>query len=123
MECPPGLTPYETMAILRPDITEEQRLSLTQRYEEAIIASGGMGVEVFNRGMMPLAYNIKKKDMGGIANRYLDGIYFLFTYFAKPESIVGIQAKFRTDDDIIRSSTFKIKPVRPGTKSESLVES
>lgn len=114
MECPPGLAHYETMAVLRPDITEEQRLALTQRYEEAIIAGGGMGVEVFNRGMMPLAYNIRKKDMQGIANRYLDGIYFLFTYFAKPAALAKLQARFNTDDDVIRSSTFKIKPVRSG---------
>lgn len=31
---PPGLQRYETMAVLRPDLTEDQRLSLTQRYEE-----------------------------------------------------------------------------------------
>lgn len=31
---PQGLQKYETMAVLRPDITEDQRLALTQRYEE-----------------------------------------------------------------------------------------
>lgn len=31
---PPGLQRYETMTVLRPDITEDQRLVLTQRYEE-----------------------------------------------------------------------------------------
>lgn len=31
---PPGLQRYETMTVLRPDITEDQRLALTQRYEE-----------------------------------------------------------------------------------------
>lgn len=112
MECPPGLCRYETMAVLRPDITEEQRLVLTQRYEEAIIADGGMGVEVFNRGMMPLAYNIRRKDMGGISNRYLDGVYCLFTYCANPKTLTNLQMKFNTDDDVIRSSTFKIKPAR-----------
>eukprot|EP00250_Pteridium_aquilinum_P002220 c12410_g1_i1 orf=150-806(+) len=115
VECPPGLCRYETMAVLRPDITEEQRLELTQRYEEAIIAGGGMGVEVFNRGMMPLTYNIRRKDMGGINNRYLDGVYFLFTYCTKPKSLTSLEKKFKTDDDIIRSSTFKIKPPRPSS--------
>lgn len=33
-QCPPGLRQYETMAVLRPDMTEDERLSLTQRYEE-----------------------------------------------------------------------------------------
>lgn len=33
-ECPPGLRQYETMAVLRPDMSEEERLALTQKYEE-----------------------------------------------------------------------------------------
>lgn len=119
VECPPGLCRYETMAVLRPDITEEQRLELTQRYEEAIIAGGGMGVEIFNRGMVPLTYNIRRKDMAGVNNRYLDGVYFLFTYCTRPKSIYTLEAKFKADDDIIRSSTFKVKPPREKTRRSS----
>jgi len=105
--CPPGLRDYETMAVLRPDISEEERLALTQRYEEVIVAGGGMGVEVFNRGVIPLAYAIKKKNLSGKSNTYLDGIYILFTYFTKPESIPELERNLKTDDDVIRSSTFK----------------
>ncbi|KAJ6817980.1 putative 30S ribosomal protein S6 alpha, chloroplastic [Iris pallida] len=79
-QCPPGLRQYETMAVLRPDMTEDERLSLTQRYEELLVAGGGMYVEVFNRGVIPLAYAIKKKNKAGETNNYLDGIYLLFTY-------------------------------------------
>ncbi|KAJ6793455.1 putative 30S ribosomal protein S6 alpha, chloroplastic [Iris pallida] len=64
-QCPPGLRQYETMAVLRPDMTEDERLSLTQRYEELLVAGGGMYVEVFNRGVIPLAYAIKKKNKAG----------------------------------------------------------
>ena len=32
--CPPGLRQYETMVVLRPDMSEEERLALIQRYEE-----------------------------------------------------------------------------------------
>lgn len=106
---PPGLQRYETMTVLRPDITEDQRLALTQRYEEAIIAGGGLDVEMFNRGMQPLAYNIKTKNMAGLANRYLDGIYLLFTYVTKPESQMALQKRLNSDDDIIRSTTFRLK--------------
>ena len=34
--CPPGLRQYETMVVLRPDMSEEERLALIQRYEEVI---------------------------------------------------------------------------------------
>lgn len=33
-QCPPGLRKYETMAVLRPDMSEDARLVLTQKYEE-----------------------------------------------------------------------------------------
>ncbi|KAM0046272.1 putative ribosomal protein S6 [Helianthus debilis subsp. tardiflorus] len=108
-QCPPGLRPYETMAVLRPDMSEDERLSLTQRYEELLVAGGGMYVEVFNRGVIPLAYSIKKKNKAGETNTYLDGIYMLFTYFTKPESIEALERALTTDDDVIRSSTFIIR--------------
>ncbi|KAJ0975452.1 hypothetical protein J5N97_017417 [Dioscorea zingiberensis] len=108
-QCPPGLRQYETMAVLRPDMTEDERLTLTQRYEELLVAGGGMYVEVFNRGVIPLAYSIKKKNKAGESNTYLDGIYLLFTYFTKPESLSILESRLNTDDDVIRSSSFKIR--------------
>nr|5X8P_f Chain f, 30S ribosomal protein S6 alpha, chloroplastic [Spinacia oleracea]5X8R_f Chain f, 30S ribosomal protein S6 alpha, chloroplastic [Spinacia oleracea] len=108
-QCPPGLRQYETMAVLRPDMTEDERLTLTQKYEELLVAGGAMYVEVFNRGVIPLAYSIKRKNKAGETNNYLDGIYLLFTYFTKPESISPLEAALVTDDDVIRSSSFKIR--------------
>ncbi|MFS8029820.1 putative ribosomal protein S6 [Helianthus anomalus] len=168
-QCPPGLRQYETMAVLRPDMSEDERLSLTHKYEELVcsvtsdppveifklrhwscsansglvslvlinglvithsylllsvlqlfdefvvlllqllVAGGGMYVEVFNRGVIPLAYSIKKKNKAGETNTYLDGIYLLFTYFTKPESIEVLEATLKMDDDVIRSSTFKVR--------------
>ncbi|KAA8528213.1 hypothetical protein F0562_035536 [Nyssa sinensis] len=107
--CPPGLRQYETMAVLRPDMSEDERLALTQKYEELLVTGGGMYVEVFNRGVIPLAYSIKKKNKAGESNTYLDGIYLLFTYFTKPESLSVLEETLQADDDIIRSSTFKIR--------------
>eukprot|EP00258_Populus_trichocarpa_P000181 XP_002297965.3 30S ribosomal protein S6 alpha, chloroplastic [Populus trichocarpa] len=107
--CPPGLRQYETMAVLRPDMSEDERLALTQKYEELLVAGGGMYVEVFNRGVVPLAYSIKKKNKAGESNTYLDGIYLLFTYFTKPESIGILEQTLNTDDDVIRSSSFKVR--------------
>ncbi|XP_076885162.1 small ribosomal subunit protein bS6c-like [Bidens hawaiensis] len=108
-QCPPGLRQYESMVVLRPDMSEDERLALTQKYEELLVAGGGMYVEVFNRGVIPLAYSIKKKNKAGETNTYLDGIYLLFTYFTKPESMEVLEATLKMDDDVIRSSTFKIR--------------
>ncbi|KAK6263293.1 hypothetical protein QUC31_009109 [Theobroma cacao] len=111
-QCPPGLRQYETMMVLRPDMSEDERLALTQKYEELLVAGGGMYVEVFNRGVVPLAYSIKKKNKAGETNTYLDGIYLLFTYFMKPESMATLEVALNTDDDVIRSSSFKVRKRR-----------
>ncbi|KAK4260606.1 hypothetical protein QN277_003699 [Acacia crassicarpa] len=111
-QCPPGLRQYETMAVLRPDMSEDERLALTQKFEELLVAGGGMYVEVFNRGVIPLAYSIKKKNKAGETNTYLDGIYLLFTYFTKPESIQVLEDTLKTDDDVIRSMTFQVRKRR-----------
>ncbi|ONK67079.1 uncharacterized protein A4U43_C06F15460 [Asparagus officinalis] len=95
------------MAVLRPDMTRT-RLALTSA-RRLLVAGGGMYIEVFNRGVIPLSYSIKKKNKAGETNTYLDGIYLLFTYFTKPESIGVLEFRLNTDDDVIRSSTFKIR--------------
>lgn len=74
-----------------------------------LVAGGGMYVEVFNRGVIPLAYSIKKKNKAGETNTYLDGIYLLFTYFTKPESLEVLETALTMDDDVIRSSTFIVR--------------
>ncbi|GLJ30755.1 hypothetical protein SUGI_0609720 [Cryptomeria japonica] len=109
-KCPPGLRTYEMMLVLRPDISEEDRLALTQRYEEMIVAGGGIGVEVFNRGLIPLAYSIKKRvALTGELDTFLDGVYLLFTYFAKPETVLALETTIKKEDVVIRSSIFKIR--------------
>lgn len=111
--CPPGLRQYETMVVLRPDMSEEERLALIQRYEELLVAGGAMYVEVFNRGVIPLAYSIRKRNSRtGLPFTYYDGIYLLWTYFTKPESVDALQMKLNADDDVIRSTSFKVRKRR-----------
>lgn len=108
--CPPGLRQYETMVVLRPDMSEEERLAFIQRYEELLVAGGAMYVEVFNRGVIPLAYSIRKRNSRtGLPSTYYDGIYLLITYFTKPESMDALQLKLNADDDVIRSTSFKVR--------------
>ncbi|GJN22697.1 hypothetical protein PR202_gb10291 [Eleusine coracana subsp. coracana] len=108
--CPPGLRQYETMVVLRPDMSEEERLALIQRYEEMLVAGGAMYVEVFNRGVIPLAYSIRKRNSRtGLPSTYYDGIYLLVTYFTKPESLFALQQRLNADDDVIRSTSFKVR--------------
>ena len=62
-------------------------------------------MEFLNRGLLPLTYSIKKKDVGGFAKTYLDGIYMHVSYITKPESQFDLQKKLNSDDDVIRTIT------------------
>ncbi|KAG6421382.1 hypothetical protein SASPL_117933 [Salvia splendens] len=108
-ECPPGLRQYETMAILRPNISEDERLAFIDKYQQLLSAGGAMHVEFLNKGVRPLAYSIKKKNKAGETNIYLDSIQILVTFFTKPDSVSIIGETLQRDDDVIRSSTFKIR--------------
>ncbi|XP_038906485.1 30S ribosomal protein S6 alpha, chloroplastic [Benincasa hispida] len=108
-QCPPGLRKYETMVVLRPDMSEDERLAFTEKYEELLVAGGAMYVEVFHKGLIPLAYSIKKKNKAGETNTYLDGINLLFTYFTKPESMGILEATLQADDNVVRSMSFKVR--------------
>ncbi|KAH7444897.1 hypothetical protein KP509_02G096600 [Ceratopteris richardii] len=106
---PRGFRRYETTAVLRPDITEEERLEWTQRYDEALVASGAISVEFSNRGILPLTYSIKKKDMGGVTRTYLDGVYMNISYITKPQCQLDLQRKFNMDDDVVRTITMLLQ--------------
>uniref|UniRef100_M8CCH7 30S ribosomal protein S6 alpha, chloroplastic n=1 Tax=Aegilops tauschii TaxID=37682 RepID=M8CCH7_AEGTA len=81
--------------------------------ETLLVAGGAMYVEVFNRGVIPLAYSIRKRNSRtGLPFTYYDGIYLLWTYFTKPESVDALQMKLNADDDVIRSTSFKVRKRR-----------
>lgn len=67
-----------------------------------------MYVEVFNR-VIPLAYNIIKKNEVGETNTYVDGTYFCFTYLTKLESITPVETALTAQNDVIRFYSLKIK--------------
>lgn len=78
---------------------------------QLLVAGGAMYVEVFNRGVIPLAYSIRKRNSRtGLPSTYYDGIYLLVTYFTKPDSLSTLQQRLNADDDVIRSTSFKVRP-------------
>lgn len=90
-------------------MSENERLAFNQKYEELLVAGGGMYIEIFCRGLNPLNYMIMKRNKDGETNYYIDGIYMLISYYTKPESMNVLESRLRTDDDVIRFSSFKIR--------------
>jgi small subunit ribosomal protein S6 len=55
---------YETIVIIDPDLTDEQRPALLDRLRELIFGNGGLLVQNDEWGLKKLAYEIKKKPRG-----------------------------------------------------------
>ncbi len=92
---------YETMYILRPDLTDEQvQLEIT-KYQDLLKEQGGENIEVQNLGKRRLAYEI---------NKHREGYYVQMNYEGPGEQIVVMEKAMRYSDEVVRYLTIKQKP-------------
>eukprot|EP00889_Picochlorum_renovo_P005821 jgi/Picre1/32851/NNA_008180.t1 len=95
---------YETMVVLRPDMTDEQRDSELAKFEAFLRKSGATEIDVTIRGRQRLAYPIKS---------FVDGIYVLYTFNANPQVVAPVQKLLSTPTagaelNVLRHMTFRI---------------
>ncbi|MDK2918838.1 MAG: small subunit ribosomal protein [Candidatus Petromonas sp.] len=83
---------YETLFILKPELEEEQRNELIEKFK-SIIESDGEVENVKEWGIKKLAYEIKK---------YKEGYYVLINFKAGAELPKELERNFRISDDVIR---------------------
>nr|YP_010338031.1 ribosomal protein S6 [Erythrolobus coxiae]UNJ17616.1 ribosomal protein S6 [Erythrolobus coxiae] len=89
---------YETIYILKPDLSEENILNIINTYQNILMQKGGKNIFIQNRGRRHLAYPIK---------RYHDGIYIQMNYEGNGELIRLLQREMNFDENIIRIMTIK----------------
>lgn len=87
---------YETVCIIDPDVTEEQRGSLLGRIDEIIEQQNGLPVVTDEWGVRKLAYPIKKR---------LRGDYVRFEYCGQGTLVDEIERFFRIDDRALKYMT------------------
>lgn len=92
------LNSYETIYILKPDVTEDKNLALVNEYKSLIKANGGQNVFVQHRGRRHLSYNI---------THYYDGIYVQVNYEGNGLLVQILERSMRFNDSIIRYLTVK----------------
>jgi small subunit ribosomal protein S6 len=90
---------YETMYILRPDISDEAVDNTIGKYQGMIKEKGGEVLETQHRGKRRLSYEI---------NRYREGIYIQMNYQAPGEVIAPMERDMRLSEDIIRYLTLVV---------------
>lgn len=90
---------YEAMFILRPDLEEEKRNELIEKFK-SIIANDGE-VEEFNEwGLKKLAYEI---------NKLKEGYYVLANFKANTDLPKELERNFRISDDVIRYMVINLE--------------
>ena len=92
------LNTYETVYILKPDVTEDSNLSLVQQYKTLIKKHGGKDVFIQHRGRRHLSYNI---------SHYYDGIYVQMNFEGNGYLVNMLERSMKFNDKIIRYLTVK----------------
>lgn len=89
---------YETVYILKPEMSEDSVLNLVNKYQNLLIDSKAKNVFIQNRGRRHLAYPIK---------RYHDGIYVQMNYSANGKVVKDLEREIRFEESILRILTIK----------------
>ena len=95
-----NLVSYETIYLLKPDLTEDSLLKIVEQYQGVVVERGAKNIVIENRGRRHLKYPIK---------RVKDGVYIQMNYDANGEVINLIEKSMRINDSIIRYMTTVIE--------------
>ncbi len=92
------LNNYETIYILKPDVTEDKNLTLVHEYKALIKKHGGLNIFVQHRGRRHLSYNI---------THYYDGIYVQMNFEGNGKLVYLLEKSMKFNDHIVRYLTTK----------------
>src|ERR1017187_4555737 len=106
----PGRTrEYETIFILKPDVTNDAIGQANTKIRHVIEAGGGRLLKVENWGRRKLAYEVKKQ---------LKGIYVFFNYLGSAGLVEEVERNLHLTDTVIRYYSIKAaENVDPATKT------
>lgn len=95
-----NLNNYETIYILKPNITEDINLALVNKYKSLIKNNGGKNIVIQHRGRRHLSYNIMN---------YYDGIYVQMNYSGNGYLVDKLEKYMKLNDVIMRYITNRYK--------------
>ena len=103
---------YETMYILRPDLTEDLTQQAIAKYQSLLTEQGAYDLEIQLRGKRRLAYEI---------DNHRDGIYVQMNYQGPAAQIAVLEKAMRIDEQVIRYMTIKqdIQETKPESEETS----
>ncbi len=104
---------YDTMFIVKPTLTEEERSARVTFIQDVITKGGGEIAASGELGARELAYKIEKNDRG---------YYYTFYFKAPANSILELERIYRINEDIIRFIIVKYEKKKEIKEWEHLVQ-
>lgn len=92
------LNSYETIYVLKPDVTDTVNLSLVNYYKSLLKEKGARNIVVQHRGRRHLSYNI---------SHYYDGIYVQMNYHGNGKLVTFLEKSMGLNDNIMRYLTVQ----------------
>lgn len=92
-------TKYETLYLVRPDISPEDLLTIQNRVEQSVAANGGEIIKSEKWAERDLAYRI---------DNYTRGTYYIAVYASEPGAVTDIERYFNlSKNNVLRFITVK----------------
>jgi len=105
---------YETIYILRPDVTDADIGTVNQRVRTLIESGGGIPLKIDNWGKRKLAYEVRKQ---------LKGVYLFWSYLGTAGLVEEVERNLRLIDSVIRYYSVKINEnVDASTRTSELTD-
>lgn len=103
---------YETIFIADPDLQEDARKNLFDKFKNLLVQENGILVDFDDWGNRKLAYEIKKKPRGH---------YVCMTYGGNGALVTELERNFRLDDKIMKFMTVLLeKDVDPSDLEQEI---
>ncbi|AFM23967.1 30S ribosomal protein S6 [Desulfomonile tiedjei] len=90
---------YETIAVLDPDLHDDDVKTFTEKYSQLIMTQGGEVIKVEDWGTKKLAYLVRKRDKGH---------YILFDYVGNPALIFEMERQLKIAEDVMKYLSVKL---------------
>ena len=104
------LRKYETLYLMRPDLSEDDRSGISEKIQKLITDQNGTVLKVEPWPLRQLAYKVSKHSQG----------YYVLMEYAAPSSLISeLVREFRLDERILKFNTSKLTDsFTPETKIE-----
>ena len=108
-----SLRHYETMFILKPTLSDEEKETIVESIKNTIVQNGGEVVTLDNIGIRELAYPI---------NKFERGHYYIIYYKAPAKAVLELERQMRYNEDLLRFMSVKYETKRDIKRWEEMAK-